>query len=85
MRMTAKRYAEISASIHRKLVARFPIGCRVRLSPAGRAHLGSKYAKVTGRVVAYSAGVSPKVLWAGRKTADGYASEFLSRIRRTRR
>lgn len=83
--LTRRRIAEISERVERKLHRRFPIGCRVRLSREGRRALGPKYAKATGRVVGYFARVSPKVLWQGRKTADSYAWEFLTRVRPRRR
>jgi hypothetical protein len=87
MRLTAKRYAEVLARIHRKLVRRFPIGCTVRASrKAVRRHVVKrKHAQRRGMVVGYYAGVSPKVLWDGRRTTSDYAWEFLTRMRPRRR
>jgi hypothetical protein len=58
---------------------RFPINCRVRMT-AKAAKQWPKYAKVTGTVVRYGHGISPSVLWDGRKTDNGYHPDFLRRV-----
>jgi len=74
----------VLARIRARLDRTFPIGCRVRLSRLGRKRnlVYAKHLDRQGEVVGYSHGVSPSVLWDGQKTPKGYATEFLSRIRR---
>lgn len=78
-RMTPRRRAEILARIKAKLDRNFPIGCRVRMSLAA-ARMWPRYARTIGTVVSHEHGVSPKVLWDGRKTASGYSPDFLVRV-----
>ena len=67
--------------IQTKLRRRLPIGCRVRMT-AEAAKQWPKYAGVMGTVVRHRySGVSPSVLWDGRKTDTGYHPDFLRRIR----
>lgn len=68
--------------IQRKLRRRFPIGSRVRMTREA-AQQWPKYAKTSGTVVRYAyGGVSPFILWDGRKTGTSYHPDFLRRVRR---
>ena len=68
--------------IQAKLRRRFPIGCRVKMTREAADHW-PKYKNVTGTIVRYAnSGVSPCVLWDGRKTDTSYHPDFLRRTRR---
>ena len=60
-----------------KMKKKFPINCRVRMTRVA-AKQWPKYAQVTGTVVRHSNGISPCVLWDGRKTDSGYHPGFFS-------
>lgn len=64
-----------------KLRRRFPIGCRVKMTREA-ASGWRKYAGVVGTVVRHRhSGMSPSVLWDGRKTDTSYHPDFLRRVR----
>lgn len=69
----------VLAEIERKLKRRFPIGCKVKMSPEGRRSFPN-YADRIGEVVGYYQRVSPKVLFEGRVTSSSWHPDFLHRI-----
>jgi hypothetical protein len=77
-------WAYVARRMHEKLERHFPIGCKVRLT-AEAAKRWPRYKDSTGTVTKYEAGVSPLVLWEGRKTPSGYNPRFLRRVRSKRR
>lgn len=74
------RYAAALARIKAKIRRRFPIGTTVRMNRRGEQQF-PRYAGKRGKVVGYSSGVSPKVLWEHRRTADGWHEDFLTVVR----
>lgn len=73
----------VLARIRLRLERDFPLKCRVKLSKQGRAALivPKKHFDRRGTVIGYSHGVSPNVLWDGRKTPKGYHPSFLECVR----
>lgn len=74
----------VARRMHEKLERRLPIGCKVRMTPEA-ARRWPRYKDCIGTVTKYEAGVSPLVLWEGRKTPSGYNPRFLRRVREPRR
>lgn len=77
-------WAAVEKSVTQKLLRRFPIGAQVRMSRNGEGAF-PRYKWRIGTVVGYFNGVSPKILFDGRKTADSYAWCFLTVIKGSRR
>jgi hypothetical protein len=86
-RFNAQEYAAIVKRLRLRVRRRFPLNCQVRLSRKGLRHglFLRKGHGPLGTVVGYSAGISPNVLWDGRRTPAGYAPEFVSRVRMKKR
>lgn len=83
-REEAIRHQAALEQIRARLERDFPLQCRVVMTREAERNW-PRYVGVIGTVVAYELGVSPKVLWDGRKTASSYHPAFLRRVEKKRR
>lgn len=78
-REEAQKHQAALRRIRDRLEQRLPISCRVVMTDKA-AQQWPKYKDIRGTIVDYEHGISPKVLWDGRKTAIGYHPDFIKRV-----